>query len=164
MPKNFGQFTSASTIGSSDFLVGYNDPAAPGKERRWLYSTIKSDILAAVPSSSSVTGPGVAKAWIVFDGRNPNDTSKVAKFGISSVAKTGLGDYTIYFTSSYSKYALVATCHEWNSKDNNTAVNYYVWTQPYGFLPNQVSLRHHTYSKTTTETDPPVVSVVIFAD
>jgi hypothetical protein len=108
--------------------------------------------------------PSLAKAWVSFNafawsgslGSNP-------AYNISSVVKNSQGDYTINFASPISNYCVVATCHEWVKAGNNTAVGYYVWTQPYNYTSTSVSIRHHTYSKTTTEADPPAVGVVIFA-
>lgn len=46
--------------------------------------------------------PGVAKAWIIFDGTSGSIGTGAASHNVSSVTDNGTGDYTISFTTSFS--------------------------------------------------------------
>lgn len=55
--------------------------------------------------------PGVAKAWILYDG---NANTITASHNVSSVTDNGTGDYTINFTTAFSStaYAAVGTAYD----------------------------------------------------
>ena len=67
----------------------------------------KSDMQAATSTTLAVNPaqtqnhPGVAKAWVVFDGTAGSPTA-AAGYNIASITKNGTGDYTINFTTSFS--------------------------------------------------------------
>lgn len=60
-----------------------------------------SNAVAATPGRLK-NHPGVAKAWIIFDGTSGSIGTGMASFGVASVTDEGAGDYTINFSTSFS--------------------------------------------------------------
>jgi hypothetical protein len=58
-----------------------------------------SNLVAATPSNLK-WHPGVAKAWVVFDGSGT--VTVLASHNVSSVTDNGVGDYTVNFTTAFS--------------------------------------------------------------
>ena len=102
----------------------------------------------------------VAKAWLNYDGINNIIRSS---FNISSVTNLGTGYYRInYVPSTFTdaNYSFVATCDETYSAG---PIGYYIWPQPTNFALSSTEIKHHSYAAGTTETNPSILSVVVFA-
>ena len=60
------------------------------------YATMFDDLVVQVRQGIS---PGFAKAWVVFNGSNPNTLNS---YGVSSVVRNSIGNYTINFVKPFS--------------------------------------------------------------
>jgi hypothetical protein len=116
---------------------------------------------------SSKTIPGMAKAWLKFDGTR--DTSNIpstlntnrfiySSFNISSVLRKGTGDYRITFATPFpaQTYTLVGTS---NQKQGSTGL--FTWFQPYTYRTTYVDVRINGINSSTAA-DPEHCSVVIY--
>jgi hypothetical protein len=116
---------------------------------------------------SSKTVPGMAKAWLKFDGTR--DTSNItstlntnrfiySSFNISSVLRKGTGDYRITFATPFpaQTYTLVGTS---NQKQGSTGL--FTWFQPYTYRTTYVDVRINGINSSTAA-DPEHCSVVIY--
>ncbi len=56
---------------------------------------------------------GCAKAWIVFDGSNPDTLNSI---GVKSVTRHGLGDYTINFSTPFNSENYCPIFHTWRKE------------------------------------------------
>ena len=61
------------------------------------------------PSTASEIASGRAKVWVEFSGQA--SATEIASFGVSSLARTSDGNYTVNFSSNFSNtnYAVFAT-------------------------------------------------------
>ena len=61
------------------------------------------------PSTASEINSGRAKVWVEFSGQA--SATEIASFGVSSLARTSDGNYTVNFSSNFSNtnYAVFAT-------------------------------------------------------
>ena len=116
---------------------------------------------------SSITVPGMAKAWLKFDGtRDTSNTASVlntnrflySSFNISSVLRKGTGDYRITFATPFTStsYALVGTSSQ---KQGTTGL--FTWLQPYAYRSVYADVRVYGINSSTAA-DPEHCSIVIF--
>jgi hypothetical protein len=145
------------------------------------YSTI-STLLSSIQTldnrivNLSQKTPGIAKAWVVFDGTKDSGgtVSSAAtnryiysSYNVDSVYKTTTtntpttsgGDYRIYFKSGIittTNYAVVGTSSEKKGTTN------YGWLQPYSFNVSYVGVRVHPPTYPGDVVDPSRISVAIF--
>ena len=63
------------------------------------------------PVANSLYADTIVKAWVVFDGNDPNAPIQDS-FGVASVARVGTGDYTVTWQRAFqsANYAVVAMC------------------------------------------------------
>jgi hypothetical protein len=95
-----------------------------------IYGTaVKSDMQATTDTNKVVTvvqvqnHPGVAKAWVLFDGTQANPITPSAQYGISgTITKNGTGDYTITFSTAFASANFAAVSMGGNSTNNQTLV------------------------------------------
>jgi hypothetical protein len=102
----------------------------------------------------------LAKAWLNYDGVNNVIRSS---FNISSVTSLGTGHYKINYTPgtfTHNNYSFVATCDETFSAG---PIGYYIWSQPTNYTLSSTEVKHRSYAAGTTETNPSILSVVVFA-
>jgi len=145
------------------------------------YSTITT-LLCSIQTldnriiSLSQKTPGIAKAWVTFDGtRDSGGTINSAatnryiynSYNVESVYKTTTtntpttsgGDYRIYFKSNIittTNYAVVGTSNETKGTTS------YGWLQPYSFNTTYVGIRIHPPTYPGDVVDPSRISVAIF--
>jgi hypothetical protein len=66
-------------------------------------STIKTNNISNLPGNVTVNveniDKGIAKAWCVFDGSHTTPTSTLVGFNVSSITDSGVGRYTVNFTT-----------------------------------------------------------------
>lgn len=141
-------------------------------------STLNANILALNTRITSLSSqlPGVARAWVKFDGTR--DTSGAvstaatnrfiySSYNIDYVYKatttntptTSAGDYRIYFKPNVlttANYAVVGTSNE--SKGPIS----YGWVQPYTYTSSFVGIRVHSPTWPGDVVDPTHISVAIF--
>jgi hypothetical protein len=102
----------------------------------------------------------IARAWLNYDGVNGVIRSS---YNISSVTGLGAGHYKINYvpgTFIDGNYSFVATCDETFSAG---PLGYYIWSQPTNFTLSSTEVKHRSYAAGTTETNPSILSVVVFA-
>jgi hypothetical protein len=183
---NVTSIKSTECIGNS--LPTINDNFAALKNAACdNYSTITTfnsnilDLNTKITSLSSQI-PGIAKAWVKFDGTrdaatpsSPNGTSSTAatnrfiysSYNIDYVYKatttntptTSAGDYRIYFkpgTFTTPNYAVIGT-----SSERKGIINY-GWLQPYTYNTSFVGVRIHAPIWPGDVVDPTHISVAIF--
>lgn len=144
------------------------------------YNTITSlnaNILALNTRITSLSSqvPGIAKAWVKFDGTrdtngvpstfatpryiyNSYNIDNVLKVTTTDTPTTSAGDYRIYFKPnlfSTTNYAVIGTSNE--AKNIS-----YSWLQPYSYAKDFVSVRVHSPTYQGDVVDPAHVSVAIF--
>lgn len=140
-----------------------NDVRVTGSGTVW---TVTSGAITydKLSNSTSPVSAGVksrvAKAWLNYDGVNNVIRSS---FNISSVTNLGAGYYKIIYTPGTfinNDYSFVATCDETYSAG---PIGYYIWSQPTNFTLSSTEIKHRSYAAGTTETNPSILSVVVFA-
>jgi len=101
----------------------------------------------------SALSPGIAKAWVVFNGTNP--VSVYDTFNVASVTRTSTGTYTLSFVPAFkdTNYALVGTSFEKNNSN-------YTWLQPTTCTTSTAVINIHSH--TNQPADPEYVSVLIY--
>jgi hypothetical protein len=104
--------------------------------------------------------PGVAKAWVVFDGTS-GSPSAAAGHNITSITKNGTGDYTITFTTAFSSanYAAIVTAGQ-----GSTGTGGFIVSAPQTSNPTTTTYRIQTNSNVTTPADAKYVQAVFFGD
>lgn len=115
---------------------------------------------AALTPANAKYHPGVAKAWVVFDGKTGGVATIKASHGVSTVTRNATGDYSIAFAASFSSsnYAFVAFF-----SDPGVAL------QGPMFIANssQIStagLRFETRSFANVDADMSIVNVIFYGD
>lgn len=103
--------------------------------------------------------PGVAKAWVVFNGTGTPAIR--ASHNVSSITDNGTGDYTINFTTPFS-----SANYSWNVNANRGAAGatQLVASAPFTADPTTTALRIVVTSLAGTQTDAEWVSVQVFGD
>lgn len=156
---------SLSKINSN--FIGLKDAACDNDSR---ITSLRNDIAnlnSLVLSLSGITVPGMAKAWLKFDGtRDTSNTASVlntnrfiySSFNISSVLRKGTGDYRITFATPFTStnYTLVGTSSQ---KQGTTGL--FTWLQPYAYRSVYVDVRVNGINLSTAA-DPEHCSIVIF--
>lgn len=61
-----------------------------------------SSTTAVVTPGRAKYHPGMAKAWVTFDGTSGSIGAGSAAYNVSSITDNGLGDYTVNFTTAFS--------------------------------------------------------------
>jgi hypothetical protein len=103
--------------------------------------------------------PGVAKAWVVFDG-TAGSPSAAAGHNISSITKNGTGDYTITFTTAFSSADFVGAVTA--SLNGGTPHEQIAYT---GAAASSSTYRIGVYnSNANTAADAQYVQAVFFGD
>ncbi len=81
-------------------------------------AAVQADMETASSTTTAVTPgvvknhPGVAKAWVVFDGTASNPITPAASYGVSgTITKNGTGDYTITFSTAFSSANYMVNCN-----------------------------------------------------
>lgn len=142
-------------------------------------TTLNANILALNTRITSLSGqvPGIAKAWVKFDGTRDSSgnvsTAATNRFIYSSynidyvykatttnTPTTSGGDYRIYFKPNViatANYAVVGTSNE------RRGTTSYGWLQPYTFTTSFVGVRVHPPIWPGDVTDPTHISVAIFS-
>lgn len=128
-------------------------------------ANLNSDVI----SLSSQIIPGLAKAWVKFDGTRDSTNIKpipntntdrfiYSQYNISSVYRKTIGDYRITFESSFatSNYVLVGT-----SSQIIGSTGQFTWLQPYTYRTTYVDVRVMGNTALTVN-DPDHCSIVIF--
>lgn len=123
----FGNGFTTVTAASGDYVVIATDVSDSNTTKKALVSDIvtlatptaasQAEMETATDTTKMATPgrvqyhPGVAKAWILYDG---NANSILASHNVSSVTDNGTGDYTINFTTAFStaNYAAVGTAYD----------------------------------------------------
>jgi len=126
------------------------------------FNTLSTNLLTL-----SALTPGIAKAYVVFDGTR--DTNGVItkngnrllynNFGIASVSSNKTGTYSLSFTTAFPNisYALIGTSMETASGGN------YTWLQPTTFATTSASINIHSYTdNVATLADTDYISVLIY--
>jgi len=136
-----------------------------------LLNTLNSSINALTTQILQLSGktvPGIARAWIKFNGRNRDDNSPdnltqtfryiYSSYNISTVYRKGTGDYRVYFQTPFANtnYSVIGT-----SNEKAGPGGLYGWFQPYGFTTTYVDVKIHT-NTITDLVDPEHVSLVIY--
>ena len=116
----------------------------------------------------SALSPGMAKAYVVFDGTrdtNGNYTKNgnrylYSNFNITSVSSNKTGTYNLLFTTAFpnaTSYALIGTSMEAAGGGN------YTWLQPTTFATTSASINIHSYSDNVVSlADVDYISVLIY--
>jgi hypothetical protein len=116
---------------------------------------------------SAITVPGMAKAWLKFDGtRDTTGTTSTfntnrfiySSVNISSVLRKGIGDYRITFTTPFAtqNYLAIGT-----SNQKQGATGLFTWFQPYTYRTTYIDVRVNGPTLSTIA-DPEHCSVVIY--
>jgi hypothetical protein len=128
---------------------------------------ISLDSLHTNINNLSALSPGIAKAYVIFDGTrdiNGNYTKNGNRylynnFGIASVSSNKTGTYSLSFTTAFPNisYALIGTSMETASGGN------YTWLQPTTFATTSASINIHSYlDNTVSLADAEYISVLIY--
>lgn len=96
------------TVSAGDIWIVRADTATKWVVENWLCAATQAEMEAATSLAKPVTPgrmqyhPGVAKAWITFDGTSASIGSGLASYNIASVTDNGVGDYTINIGTDFS--------------------------------------------------------------
>jgi hypothetical protein len=126
------------------------------------FNTLSTNLLTL-----SALTPGIAKAWVQFDGTrdiNGNYTKDgnrylYGNFGVASVSSNKTGTYSLSFVPALNdtNYALIGTSMETASGGN------YTWLQPTTFATTSASINIHSYlDNVASLADTDYISVLIY--
>jgi hypothetical protein len=137
-----------------------------------LLTTLNSSINALTTQILELSGktiPGIAKAWVKFNGRTIDTDNSIDNlsltnrfiysfYNISTVYRKGVGDYRVNFLTPFANtnYTVVGT-----SNEKVGLGGLYGWFQPYGFTTTYVDVKIHT-NTVTDLIDPEHISLVIY--
>jgi len=141
-------------------------------------TTLNANILSLNTRITSLSSqvPGIARAWVKFDGTRDSSgapsTAATNRFIYSSynvdyvykatttnTPTTSAGDYRIYFKPGVittANYAVIGTSSE------RRGATSYGWLQPYSYSASFVGVRIHPPTWPGDVTDPTHISVAIF--
>lgn len=126
------------------------------------FNTLSSNLI-----SLSALSPGIAKAYVVFDGtRNVSGNYTMlgnrflySSYGIASVSSNKTGTYSLSFTTAFPNisYALIGTSMETLSGGR------YTWLQPTTYATTSAVINIHSdTNNTTTLANADYISVLIY--
>jgi hypothetical protein len=134
-------------------------------------STAATDVVAGILKADNTVGvtpgrqhyhPGVAKAWVLFDGTGGGPTSAItASYNVTSVTDNGTGDYTVNFTVNFSD-ALYT--YFGSGEDASSALGDIGIGRPLGGTKTTASCRVRAWNAGATNSNPPEACVHFFGD
>ena len=108
--------------------------------------------------ATSISGANVAKAWVNFNGTLATPITPRAQYNVSSVTKSGTGDYTVNFTTAMADANYAASGLAGEGSTTNRFIAGWFDT------PTTTSIRVRTSDATITADDCAYVSVIIFGN
>lgn len=124
-------------------------------------STLKVDnLLNAAGNESPISIPGVAKAWVDFNGRGT--VAIRDSFNVSSITDNGTGDYTVNYSNNMSdtNYCVSGTVADLASGSGHRWLS--IGSGSYGaFAKSTSSMRVHAVYDASNKLDADHIFVVI---
>lgn len=105
----------------------------------------------------------LAKAWVKFDGKTGSTATIKSSYGVTSVVRNGVGDYTVTLTTAMpdTNYVVAAIC----DSDSSNNVGVYACTH-LSVSPTTTVYRLQTWYgyASASKIDAPGVSLVFFSN